>query len=88
MKLKYNMKKMVVGGEIALVPVDSACRFGGVINVNHTGDFVINCLKEDTTIDKIVAAALEQYNGDEQQIRDYITNFVEKLKENDLLTED
>ncbi len=88
MKLKYTMRKITVGGEITFVPVDAGARFSGVLNVNETGEFLLERLTRDTTVDALVAAVAAEYEGEPNAIRREVVAFVEKLKQNELLTED
>lgn len=55
--------------------------FSGFARTNPTAAFIIECLKEDTTEDKIADKMLEQYDGvtREKLLKD-IRMIVEKLK--------
>jgi len=86
MKLKYTLKKTDFDGQIVAVPVDAVeGQYSGVLTVNKTGAFILDLLKNDTSIDKMVQDILAEYSGDEQTIRGYVERFVANLEEKGLL---
>ena len=48
---------------------------------------IFELLKEDTSIEIIVAEIKKEYQIDDIQLREYITEFIDQLKENDLIEE-
>ena len=74
MKLKDGFITHEMGGEQIMVAAGSAS-FAGLVRANPTAAFIVNCLKRDTTAEKIADAMLEKYDAP----RDVITADVEKI---------
>ena len=54
--------------------------------MNGTGAYIFNMLKNDVTEDEIVAAMLKDYeDATEQEVRETVKEFTDKLKEADVL---
>ena len=62
-----------------MVPTAEA-DFHGLVQGNKTVDTILNCLKEDTTEEKILIALKEKYDGDEADMRADITDVIAKLR--------
>ncbi len=89
MKLKFDYEIMNIADELTAVPInDNDNAFHGVLNINETGAFILNLLKEDTTVDTVVDKILSEYDGDKEQIRNYVEKFVAGLRENGLISEE
>ncbi len=55
--------------------------FSGFARTNPTAAFIVNCLKEDTTEDKIADSMLEHYDGvTRETVMNDIKKIVDKLK--------
>ena len=88
MKLKYEFETTELGDEIIAVPVgDNAINFKGVLNLNASAAAILKLLGEDTTVEKIVASLMEEYEGGKEELTAFVENFVEKLRSEDLLCE-
>ena len=74
MKLKNGFITYETGAEQVMVSAGSA-RFSGLVRSNKTAAFIIDCLKEETTIEGIVAQMAEKYDAP----RDVIARDVEKV---------
>ena len=87
MKLKYNFVTNEVADKIVAVPVgEDLENFGGFIKMNGTGAYIFNMLKNDVTQDEIVAAMLKDFeDATEQEVRETVKEFTDKLKEADVL---
>jgi hypothetical protein len=79
MKLKNEFILHNIGDETLLVPTAEA-NFHGLVQGNKTVDTILNCLKEDTTEEKILIALNEKYDGDEADMRADITDVIAKLR--------
>lgn len=88
MKLKYNFVVRNVGGSPVAVTVgaDSA-KFNGIVKLNESGEFILKMLFEDTTVDEIVSALLSKYDVSEETAQKTVLGFIDKLRENSLITE-
>ena len=87
MKLKYNFVTNEVADKIVAVPVgEDLENFGGFIKMNEIGAYIFNMLKNDVTQDEIVAAMLKDFeDATEQEVRETVKEFTDKLKEADVL---
>lgn len=86
MKLKYNLAIQEIAGTYMAVAVGAdSRRYSNVINLNETGKVIVELLKEDTTIDAIVAELMKLYEGEEQVIRSSVEKVIAKLTEEGLL---
>ena len=87
MKLKYNFVTNEVADKIVAVPVgEDLEKFGGFIKMNDVGAYIFNMLKNDVTEDEIVASMLKDFEDvTEQEVRETVKEFTDKLKEADVL---
>lgn len=86
MKLKSTIILRKIAGETILVPVgEDAVRVNGLITVNEVGALICEQLKEERTVDALVAAVTAQFDIDAQTARADIASFIHTLEENDLL---
>ena len=69
-----------VAGKFVVVPVGAAASdFPGMITLNETGVELWNLLAQEQTEDTLVKAFLEQYDASEEQIREDIRKFTQRL---------
>ena len=88
MKLKYTFETTELSEQFIAVPVGAnAGGFKGVLNLNASGAVILKLLQEDTTVDNIVAALMEEYEGSKEELTAFVEKFTERLKEEGLLTE-
>ncbi|MBU5490038.1 PqqD family protein [Butyricicoccus intestinisimiae] len=86
MKLKSTIILRKIAGETILIPVgEDAVRVNGLITVNEVGALICEQLKEERTVDALVAAVTAQFDVDAQTARTDIASFIHTLEENDLL---
>ena len=78
MKLKDSFITQVVDDTQVMVSTDNKL-FSGIVRSNKSAAFIVNCLKEDTTIDEIVAKLQEKYDGPEAVTRKDVEMVVHKL---------
>ena len=67
MRLKKEFITQEIDGAQFLVPLGTE-GFQGVVRGNKTAAFVVNCLKEETTEEKIVDAMCAKYEAPRDQI--------------------
>lgn len=79
MKLKEGFVTHEMGGEQIMVATGVA-KFAGLVRSNATAAFIVDCLKEETTKDAIVAKMLEKYEADEAVICADVDKILEKLR--------
>ena len=86
MKLKYEFEKIEMDGEIMAVPVgDNADEFHALLRLNETAAFILDTLKEDTTEEKVVETVMKNYEGDAEEIKTYVREYIETLKTNGIV---
>lgn len=88
MKIKTGFAKREIAGAIIVVPVGKTTEsFNGMITLNESGSFFWDCLKKDTTPEKVVERVMEEYDADRSIVEKDVNNFIEMLRENNLLDE-
>ena len=84
-QLKPNFILQQVGDKAIAVAVD-AKDFSGLIRLNKSGEFVFRLLQsEAVSLDDIVAAMKEKYEGDESLMRSNAESIIAELEEKGLL---
>lgn len=83
MKLKYNLIVNEVAGKMVAVAVgEDINKFNGFIKTNVAGSEILEILKNDVSMDEIVAKMAAKYpDTDKSQVKDNVEQFVEGLKE-------
>ena len=78
MKLKDTYITHDSDGEQILL--DTSSSFAGLIRNNKTAAFIVECLKEDTTEEKIVEVMLEKYDAPKEVLAKDVAAVIEKLR--------
>ena len=78
MKLKESYITHESDGEQILL--DTSSSFAGLIRSNKTAAFIVECLKEDTTQEKIVEAMFEKYDAPKEVLAKDVSDVIEKLR--------
>ena len=78
MKLKDTYITHDSDGEQILL--DTSSSFAGLIRNNKTAPFIVECLKEDTTEEKIVEAMFEKYDAPKDVLAKDVSEVIEKLR--------
>lgn len=55
-------------------------RVAGLIRNNKTAAFIVECLKDDTTQEKIVEAMFEKYDAPKDVLAKDVSDVIEKLR--------
>lgn len=88
MRIKTGFAKREIAGAIIVVPVGKTTEsFNGMITLNESGSFFWDCLKKDTTPEKIVERVMEEYEADKDIVKRDVDNFIDMLRKNNLLDE-
>lgn len=88
MKIKSGFVKRNIAGSEIVVPVGkTAMQFNGMITLNESGAFFWDCLKEETTKEKVVEKVLEIYEVSREKAEEDVSSFIDMLRENALLDE-
>ena len=78
MKLKDTYITHDSDGEQILL--DTSSSFAGLIRSNKTAAFIVECLKEETTQEKIVEAMFEKYDAPKDVLAKGVSDVIEKLR--------
>ncbi len=79
MKLKEGFITHETDGETVMVSAGNTS-FNGLTRSNRTASFILNCLKEETTEQKIVEAMLEKYDASEEVIAADVKKILNTLR--------
>lgn len=80
MKRNDHFLMQEVAGKFVVVPVGTAAAdFPGMITLNETGVVLWNLLEQEQTEDALVKALMEEYEAPEEQIREDIRRFTQRL---------
>ena len=60
--------------------LDTSSSFAGLIRSNKTAAFIVECLKEETTQEKIVEAMFEKYDAPKDVLAKGVSDVIEKLR--------
>ncbi|MDO4565136.1 MAG: PqqD family protein [Clostridia bacterium] len=86
MKVKNGFVLREVVGEIVVLPTgEAAASFNSLITLNETGKFLWEKLAVDVSEDELVSALLQEYEVSEEIARQDVRNFINIMRENDLL---
>ena len=78
MKLKDTYITHESDGEQILL--DTSSSFAGLIRSNKTAAFIVECLKEETTQEKIVEAMFEKYDAPKDVLAKDVSEVIGKLR--------
>lgn len=86
MKIKSGYIMREVSDNYVVVPTGQATvDFNGIITLNETGAFLWKQLVEEKTLDQLAENFMKEYDVDEATAKKDIMEFVEKLKDADLI---
>lgn len=81
MKLKAGFITHSMGDEHVLVATGEAAeKFRGIARSNETAAFIVDCLKEETTLDAIVGRMCAEYDAPEETIRADVRKILDTLR--------
>ena len=69
------------------IMLDTSGSFAGLIRNNKTAAFIVECLKDDTTQEKIVEAMFEKYDAPKEVLAKDVSDVIEKLRKVEALDE-
>lgn len=82
MKLKLQLVKRDIAGDIILVPVGAATSsIQGLITINETGAAIWDALPEAENEEAIVDKLYEQFDAERDELRRDVDEFLDKLRE-------
>ena len=66
--------------DVEQILLDTSSYFAGLIRNNKTAAFIVECLKEETTQEKIVEAMFEKYDAPKDVLAKDVSDVIEKLR--------
>ena len=87
MKLKYNFVVNEVADQFVAVAVgDDLNQFNGFVKMNDTGASIFEKLKDDISLEDLIAAMQKEYPDETlETVTSCVNEFVEGLKKEDIL---
>ena len=85
MKLNDGFVTHEMGDEQILVSTSG--NFSGLVRSNPTAAFIVDCLKEETTREEVIAKMLAKYNAPESVIAADVDKILNKLRSINALDE-
>ena len=75
-----------MGGEAVLVPTGEAGeRFRGIVRLNETAAFIVDCLRTETSQEQIVDALLAEYEVERSEAKRHVNTVLSQLREIDAI---
>ena len=86
MKIKEGFILRKIAGEDIVVPIgNNIADFNGIINLNESAAYIIELLKEETSTDKLIEKLMFEYEIDKELATKDVNNFLDILKEHQML---
>ena len=86
MKLKNEFLLSPMGEDAVLVPVGAAAeKFHGIIRLNETAAFIVDCLRTETSQEQIVDALLAEYEVERSEVKRHVNTVLSQLREIDAI---
>ena len=79
MKLKDSFILSEVGEDFLLLSTDNT--FSGVVRLNHTAKFIIECLQKDTAKEDILRQMAEKYDAKRDELAESVEITIKTLRE-------
>lgn len=78
MKLKETFITHTTNNEQILV--DTSGKFSGIVRNNNTAAFIVDCLKEETSVEEIINKIIEEYNAPLEDIKKGVDDVLDTLR--------
>lgn len=89
MRINKEFVLREIAGDYVIIPTgQTVLEFNGLITVNEVGVVLWNMLQNEVTEDQLVEGILEEYDVEEEVAREDIRNFLDRLIQGKILTED
>lgn len=88
MRINKEFVLREIAGDYVIIPTgQTVLEFNGLITVNEVGVVLWNMLQNEVTEDQLVEGILEEYDVEEEVAREDIRNFLDRLIQGKILTE-
>ncbi len=89
MKLRGEFVVRQIMDCVAAIPAGAtALQLNGMILLNDVSSVIWECLSKDSTLDQIVFAVTERFEVSQEEARADVTEFLDKLRQAQLLDEE
>lgn len=78
MKLKDTFITHTANNEQILV--DTSGKFSGIVRNNNTAAFMVDCLKEETSVEEIINKMIEEYDAPLEDIKNGVDDVLDTLR--------
>lgn len=78
MKLKETFITHTTNNEQILV--DTSGKFSGIVRNNNTAAFIVDCLKEETSIEEIINKMIEEFDAPIEDIKKGVNDVLDTLR--------
>lgn len=85
MKLKEGFVLRTISGQTVVLPTGGDLDLSMMIKLNDTGRFIWERLEKGTEVEELVADMLKEYDVSEEKAKEYVEQFIQKVKENGFL---
>ena len=86
MKLKKEFMLREIVGETILIPMgDSNNHFNGIITINELGKFIWENLESSKDEEDLLHKILEEYEVEEKEAKEDLDEFLDKLRQVDII---
>ena len=85
MKLKEGFVLRTISGQTVVLPTGGDLDLSMMIKLNDTGRFIWERLEKGTEVEELVADMLKEYEVSEEKAKEYVEQFIQKVKENGFL---
>lgn len=86
MKIRKQLVKRTIAGDVILVPVgDASLELKGLLTLNETGERMWDLLPQCDTEEALVRQMLEEYEVDEATLRADVGEFLDRLRQLEIL---
>ncbi len=86
MKIRKQLVKRTIAGDVILVPVgDASLELKGLLTLNETGERMWDLLPQCETEEALVRQMLEEYEVDEATLRADVAEFLDQLRQLEIL---
>lgn len=84
MKLKNIFEEEIIGDEKIMVSLDNSI-MNGIIRLNATASFIVNCLKENTTFEIITEKMVDKYHISNDLAENAVNKIISQLSSLNLI---
>ena len=81
MPINNNFILKELAGEYMIIPLSSSnVNISKILNINETGAFIFKCLENNDDVTTIISKMKNEYDIEEELLKNDVLEFIEKLK--------